>query len=54
MEAIHYINEEAVEREEKGMNTTAKMNPLAISTYIDSRYNAMLHDVKVEHALGRL
>ena len=53
MEGMHYINQEAEDREMKETDPV-KLNPLALATYIDHRYNAMLHDVKIESALGRL
>lgn len=51
LEAVDVI-EQTCELYNKNMDTVDWVKPLAIQKYIDERYNAMLHDVKVEHAMG--
>lgn len=51
IEAFTFINDKAVEL---GINPVCMVKPLAIDTYINERYHAMLHDVKVEYSMGNL
>lgn len=51
MEAITSI-ENKCEDFNKNMDNIDWIKPLAFKEYIDARYHAMLHDVKVEHAAG--
>ena len=51
MEAIISI-EGKCEDFNKNMDDVDWIKPLAFKEYIDARYHAMLHDIKVEHAAG--
>lgn len=50
-EAFHFLEEKS---EELGVDLDKLIKPMAIDTYIQERYEAMNHDVMVEHYLGRI
>lgn len=47
-EAFDYIEKGIERRKDRDINIKNVVKPIAIQKYIDERYHAMLHDVKVE------
>lgn len=51
VEAFHFIEQRA---NEMNIDFTNLIKPNAIEKYIDERYHAMMHDVKIEYELGNI
>jgi hypothetical protein len=47
-EAFDYIDKSIERRKGRDKDIESAIKPIAIQKYIDERYHAMLHDVKVE------